>query len=150
MKLGFRPRFVEKVRSGDKRHSMRRGTRWTVGRRADLYEKDRQPGMKLIFRAPVTRVEPVTIRPGRAGSMIVTIDLNQLDAAECETFARADGFADFADFCAYWKNELGPREVWRGQVIHWDFERRFTAMPTPDRRRKAARPNLTIVRRRTA
>jgi len=59
--LGFKDQFVPYVREGSKTHSVRSGGRWKVGMRADLFEKVRQKGMSLIFRAPVVKVEPVFI-----------------------------------------------------------------------------------------
>lgn len=61
MILGFKDQFVPYVREGSKTHSVRSGGRWKVGMRADLFEKVRQKGMSLIFRAPVVKVEPVFI-----------------------------------------------------------------------------------------
>lgn len=62
MNLGFADQFVPFVEDGTKTHSIRAGNRWKVGMRADCYARPRQKGMRLLFRAPVVRVERVVIR----------------------------------------------------------------------------------------
>lgn len=115
MNLGFADQFVPFVEDGSKTHSIRAGERWKVGMRADLYRESRRPkvfengvqtaGMRLIFRAPVVRVEHIAIREvliGRIlkdGSMteakprlVIEIEGARLSDDEADLFAWRDGF----------------------------------------------------------
>lgn len=124
MILGFQSRFEPFVVDGSKRHTIRAGSRWRVGMRADCFARPRQKGMRLLFRAPVTRVENIEMREGH----IVIIDGRQLDADEMEAFAWADGFRPpdpnknwaFRLMMYHWYDRL----PFLGQVIHWDYDRR--------------------------
>ncbi len=131
--LGFQHRFVQKVRSGAKRHTIRKGDLWRAGMTAHLFEKARQRGMKLIFRAPVVKVQsvciwrrsdPVDPLPG------IAIDDCVLNDAERDTLAVADGFKDFAEMGEFWKDALDDTDdgYWWGQIIFWDYEKRFTKL----------------------
>jgi hypothetical protein len=151
MMLGFMSQFVAKVRSGEKRHSLRAGKRWKAGMRADLYEKPRQSGMALIFRSEVLRAPDVEIwrpryRPGRLYTppLDIVIDGATLDPDEAEEFAQSDGFDDgpglilpcLQQMAEFWihVNKLAVDRPWEGQLVAWDYENRFWELP----REKAA------------
>lgn len=124
--LGFKDRFVPLIESGAKRHTIRaERPDIRVGMRLDLYARPRQKGMRLIFRAPCTHVEEIKIAHDRQlyGTPIcIAINRQWLTMSEKIEFARADGFKDFDDLCAWWnKTRSIPFE---GIVIHWDFEKR--------------------------
>jgi hypothetical protein len=126
--LGFKDRFVPRVRSGDTRHTIRAGFFWRVGMIAHLYEHVRHKEMRLIFRVPVSKVEEIKFAAAfqPAGSLMdVWIDSVMLSPDECERLARADGFSSFEDMTAFWAPELKKEPTWYGQVIHWDYDRRF-------------------------
>jgi len=74
--LGFKDRFEPMVLDGSKTHSIREGDRWRVGFRADLYVRPRQKDMRLLFRAPVVRVETVEIwmRSASILGQVVAVD----------------------------------------------------------------------------
>lgn len=152
MNMGFQDQFVPFVEDGSKTHTIRAGERWKVGMRADLYARPRQKGMRLIFRAPVVRVQEIEIRvigpntwhldlnrnlPDRVA---VYIDGQVLDEDERNLLAWRDGFRNdpalvkigilrgcFAQMVQFWaaNNGLGRNLTeWRGQIVHWDYERR--------------------------
>lgn len=129
MTMGFKDRFVLKVRRGWKRHSIRKGNRWRVGMRVDAYEKPRQKGMNLILRAPVTKVQHIEIvglyfAGIRLSGLKVTIDGHTLDAAEMHQFFRADGFNDGTEGAIkFWAKDLHEGDF-IGQVVHWNWNRR--------------------------
>lgn len=135
MNLGFKDRFVPMVEEGSKRHSIRAGARWKAGMRADLYARPRQKGMRLLFRAIVLKVEPITLyqrwvteEPGNLDTTIkVRIDGVLLEPSEAEAFFRRDGFRDsersaIEQAHGFWYGDL----PFTGQLIHWDYENRFT------------------------
>ncbi len=136
MNLGFKPRFIPRVRSGEKRHTVRAGARWRVGMTGHLWEnmRGRKDGLRpqtLIFCAPVIKVEtfhsersPRVTGLGSEGSFFrIRIDGHLLDQDELEAFARADGFADSRDMHLWLNGEKRPLTL-VGQVIHWDYDRR--------------------------
>lgn len=146
MQLGFKDQFVPYVESGSKRHTIRAGDRWKAGMRADLYARPRQKGMRLLFRAIVTRVQTIDIVPPPEGwkcSMCGTgkihchdvwskllIDGVELTAEEADDFAFRDGFRTpfrwelFGLMMGYWRGRL----PFTGQILHWDYERRFMSI----------------------
>ncbi len=134
MNLGFKDQFLPFVEDGSKTHTIRAGERWKVGMRADLYARPRQKGMRLLFRAPVVRVEPISITlehffnsVGNHWHPAIVINGCLLDAGETEAFLRRDGFRDgsrsaIEQAAAFWRQSL----PFHGQLIHWDFDERFT------------------------
>lgn len=159
MNLGFKNQFVAYVEEGSKTHTIRGGTRWHAGMRADLFAEPRRPkvfadfcshtdkpwsecscwacergpstrvtrqvsGMRLLFRAPVVKVETIEIRANQT----VIIAGIELSADERALFAWKDGFRpdgtseSFPSMIAFWKGRL----PFTGQIIHWDYSHRFT------------------------
>lgn len=149
MLLGFKDQFVPFVEDGSKRHTIRAGERWKVGLRADLYARPRQKDMRLIFRAMVIRVEPITIEHRAlrhtyqetwCNTFITIADVELAPCSdEADLFAWRDGFRPWKDdprlstmafvsMVEFWEKQHGfGRRVHRfeGQVIHWDYEGRF-------------------------
>lgn len=149
MMLGFMDRFVPMAEDGSKTHSIRSGERWKVGMRADLYARPRQKGMRLLFRAPVKRVEDITIwlrkpqarmypdEPVFMGALGIAIGGEILTDDEANALAYRDGFRDsplvpggplsaLADMASFWlKTHDVEAEAFKGQLIHWDYARRF-------------------------
>lgn len=132
MILGFKDRFVPFVEDGSKTHTIRAGERWRVGMRADLFARPRQKGMRLLFRAPVVRVQPIHIeRLPPFGPLRVTVEGVDLSPDELNSFFWRDGFRDegfpapAGQAALFWSEQLrdGP---FVGQLIHWDYSRRFT------------------------
>lgn len=139
MNLGFKDRFEPMVLDGTKRHTIRAGNRWKAGMRADLYVRPRQRDMRLLFRAIVLRVEDIQIRSvlpngiGGVGDLTLEVRIGGLvlDPGETEAFFFRDGFREQrigsltpATREAYRFWNLG-RKTFVGQLIHWDYEKRF-------------------------
>lgn len=122
MIAGLQERFLLKVLNGFKRHTIRRGKRWRAGMRIDLFLNVRQKNMRLIFRAPVTKVEEFHAQV-RQNGMDIWIDGQRLDLTELHVLAFRDGFDSHQEMFVFWREEhgLGP---FHGQIINWDFERR--------------------------
>lgn len=148
MILGFMDQFVSMVEDGSKTHSIRSGNRWRKGMRADLYARPRQPGMRLLFRAPVLKVEPITIMSSLSRTGLVplserttiTIAGSVLSPDESDMFAYRDGFRRpglrpvgtpehwgcFQEMCLFWQCHHDiERKPFRGQVVYWSFDLRF-------------------------
>lgn len=131
--LGFQDRFVKKILRGEKTHTIRNERNIEVGDRLDLYERPRQKGMKLLFRAPCVRIEEIKIEMRMySGTGVLTrgmefpkIILNGelLDDSEQDAFARRDGFNNFADMIAFWRHPT-DRIPFKGMIIHWDYSQR--------------------------
>lgn len=138
MILGFQERFIPFVEDGSKRHTIRKGKRWSVGMRADLYRKVRQKGMKLIFRATVTKVEPIRIE-WNWGIPIVSVNGCALSIGEADLLAWTDGFrpskgTPYQAFITFWRvqNKLGKKlKVFEGQIVHWDYHSRMYSVLKP-------------------
>lgn len=152
MILGFKDRFIPYITEGTKTHTIRAGNRWRAGMRADLYARPRQKGMTLLFRTPVVKVEEVTIwlrkpaaklyadEPCHAGALGIAINTEILSDDEANALAYRDGFRErplvqgghldaLAEMARFWLAEHGSEDglpIFRGQLIHWDFARRFT------------------------
>lgn len=130
MILGFKDQFVPYVLEGSKTHTIRAGDRWRAGMRADLFSRPRQKDMRLLFRAPVVRVETIEIRETTIEgdrALEVLIDGVLLDRAETEALFWRDGFRKPEDVPAvdlahaFWMDRL----PFHGQIIHWDYARRY-------------------------
>lgn len=143
--LGFKDRFCPHVEDGSKRHTVRAGSRFKAGDRADLYARPRQKGMRLMFRDWVTKVETIKIS---LETMFpdVEIDGVALSLDEREAFFERDGFRAHIDdpgcdqpamlqAAEFWRAQLAAGPFF-GQVIHWDYENRFMDKPRKMKRHK--------------
>jgi hypothetical protein len=122
--LGFQDRFVDKVLRGEKRHTIRAFRGGAPIKRGDwlhLYAKPRQKGMRLIFRAPCTDIQHVTI--GLGGD--VRVGRTELDPSERELLAQRDGFDNYHDFFKFWDGRL----PFAGQIIFWSYDDRTMGNP---------------------
>jgi hypothetical protein len=135
MMLGFKKRFEAKIRSKEKRHTIRakrKGRQIRVGDRLDCYVNPRQKSMSLLGRWPCTKVQDIEIHwhPG----FWIVIDCEKLSRSECEQLARADGFRNFVDMLRFWEKRL----PFSGVIIHWDPNR--PQEPPRHGKSKAPRP----------
>ena len=112
----FQKRFVPKILSGEKRHTIRakRARQTKPGEMLHLYTGLRQKGARLLMRVACTKVEEVQIY----SSYNVSIDGVLLDFSERTLLAQRDGFNDFADMMFFWTGRL----PFRGDIIHWQFK----------------------------
>lgn len=115
--LNFMSQFVEPIRESRKRHTIRadRKIPVKVGDKLYLYCGLRHKGAYRILPEPVTctRVDRISIY--YAHGPCVFIDAVELDKAECERLAVADGFDNFTEMMAFWDGRL----PFTGQIIHW-------------------------------
>lgn len=121
MVLSFQKRFEAKIRTKEKRHTIRakrKGKRQIrVGDRLDCYVGLRQKGAYLLGRWPCVKIQHIEIHwhPG----FWIVIDDQKLTHDESEQLARADGFSSFWDMMQFWENRI----PFTGVMIHWDPDR---------------------------
>jgi hypothetical protein len=117
--LNFKSQFVQPIREGRKRHTIRaeRKIPVKVGDKLYLYSGLRQKGAFRILLDAVTctRVENIVIGYGEARRFVLTVDGQVLDRSERERLARADGFKDFDKMMEFWRGRL----PFKGNIIHW-------------------------------
>lgn len=148
MNLGFQDRFIPRIESGDKRHSIRKGNRWRVGMTAHLWKnmRGRKNGPKpqtLIFIAPVVKVERITIQvydPVYQSDLSIWIEGVELTESEKQTFAQRDGFDGSLDMHRFWAKEHGVGVRFFGQIVHWDFKQRRVPDKSPNARSQGRIP----------
>lgn len=132
MTCGFKDQFEEYVQNGTKPHTMRQGKRWKVGMRLDAFVRPRQKGMRLLFRAIITRVDDVLVWHSIDPRIAVAININGdlLDRDDTERFLWVDGFRDMSrgssidQALSFWRKQLAAG-AWEGQIVHWNPAERF-------------------------
>lgn len=113
----FQKRFVAKILSGEKQHTIR-AVRLRVekpGNILHLYTGLRHKGATLLMRAPCVKVEEIFIDVCE-----MVIDGVELGESDRDALAVRDGFADFAEMLEFWAGRL----PFKGHIIHWKFEQR--------------------------
>jgi hypothetical protein len=108
----FKARFVDKILSGAKTHTIRaiRAHPDKPGNTLHLYTGLRHKGARLLMRATCTKVQQIEIRANS-----VWIDGELMFADECELLARRDGFENFTEMWKFWEERL----PFVGHIIHW-------------------------------
>jgi hypothetical protein len=119
----FKRRFCEQVTNWEKRQTIRarRGRHARPGERVQLYFGMRTKHCrKLITPDPmVTDVAEIALFiPSDGGLAQITTDPDHPYEVS-DWFARQDGFADAADFTAFWLKEHGAGSF-AGVLIRWD------------------------------
>lgn len=109
----FQPRFVPKIRSGEKTHTIRaiRINPDKPGNTLHLYIGLRTRSVELLMRVPCTKVETISIDEDQQ----VQIGGEYLALDEREALARRDGFDNFAEMMRFWNGRL----PFYGHIIHW-------------------------------
>lgn len=118
----FQKRFVPKILSGEKTHTIRatRANPDKPGNLLHLYTGLRHKGATLLMRALCLKVEQIEIDAcGHECNCdpFVAIAGVELDASEREALAVRDGFPDFATMLEFWAGRL----PFKGQIIYWQF-----------------------------
>lgn len=116
----FQSRFVPKILSGEKTHTIRaeRAFPDKPGATMHLYTGLRTKKARLLMRRKCLRVERIKIDCTPGGEPVnIAIEGIWLSPSEREAFARRDGFNNFADMMEFWRTRL----PFRGHVYHWRF-----------------------------
>lgn len=116
----FKPRFVPKILSGEKTHTIRavRSNPDKPGSTLHLYTGLRHKGARLLLRAPCVKVEEIEIDAcGHECNCdpFVAIDGVELGGSEREALAVRDGFDSFDEMLDFWAGRL----PFKGHIIHW-------------------------------
>jgi hypothetical protein len=116
----FQRRFVPKIRSGEKRHTIRaiRAHPDKPGDIMHLYTGLRHKGAELIMRVPCVAVGEIEIDAcGHECNCdpFVAIDGVELSESEREALAICDGFESFDEMLNFWAGRL----PFKGQIAHW-------------------------------
>lgn len=142
----FQSRFVPKILSGEKTHTIRtiRANPDKPGNTLHLYTGLRHKGARLLMRVLCTRIQEIEIKQNliadpESGDRwllnLVFIDGERISLDESEQLARRDGFANFAEMMQFWDGRL----PFRGHIIHWQHGSCLVpSQERPVRRRKAA------------
>lgn len=113
----FHKRFVEKVESGEKTHTIRgkRKSRPRPGQTAYLYQGMRTKACRKLLESPITRVDDILLTVGNDDKVHVYVNDVELAEDERELLAKRDGFSCWKAMVLWW-NGLYP---FRGDIIHW-------------------------------
>jgi hypothetical protein len=121
----FKERFAPIILDGSKTHTIRpkRANRERPGNICHLYTGLRTRNACLLFRAPCTSVDDISIC--KDGIILQGVEL---DEGEANAFAYRDGFRTFGvdrafDLMMRFWMEI-HRLPFAGDVIHWDYARR--------------------------
>jgi hypothetical protein len=116
----FAPRFVEPILNGTKAQTIRapgKRRHAAPGDALQLYTGMRTKQCKLIRRARCTDVEAIRLRFDRPD--VTTVGEYISKPAELDRFARCDGFQDYADMRAFWRQKHGDLDRFEGVLIRW-------------------------------
>jgi hypothetical protein len=121
--FSFRDQFVQRIRRGTKRHTIRakRKTRPRVGQTFYGLTGIRTANCQRIFQSPITKVEDITIDAG-VPELRIWIEGVELTRDETEQLARRDGFRDAEQMQKFWRSYHGARPF-SGDLIHWDYSK---------------------------
>lgn len=130
--LSFQQRFVSRIESGEKTHTIRakRARLWKVGDDLALFTGMRTKHCRRLFNAPCVMVEGVLIDVGfydpaqSYKKLHICIEGVVLARDETESFAKRDGFESRYEMWKFWLKNHGEG-VFHGDIIHWDYARRY-------------------------
>ena len=116
----FNPRFVPKILSGEKTHTIRavRAHPDKPGKMLHLYCGLRHKSVQLLMRVPCVKIEEIEIDAcGHECNCdpFVAIDGVELSESEREALAVRDGFESFDEMLDFWAGRL----PFKGHIIHW-------------------------------
>lgn len=117
----FRPRFVDPIRAGTKRQTIRpeRKRHARPGEGLQLYTGMRTRQCKLIGRAICEDVRAVTLLFSHEVAAEGVIAPSLHVAGGLEAFAQRDGFASWADLKAFWRENHPGIDEFTGVLISW-------------------------------
>jgi hypothetical protein len=119
--LGFKRRFVNPILEGTKGGTIRAdrkdGRLPPIGGELQLYTAMRTTYCALILRSPCIAVAPIALH-FKDRTRVVSQGRTWRGAKALDNFARFDGFGDFADMAAFWRETHNRREFF-GNWIRW-------------------------------
>jgi len=115
----FKQQFVEPIRSGSKRQTIRadRKRHARPGESISLYTGMRTKHCKLIGVAECIAVEPIRMILGPLGS----VEISGIEwSGTLDQFAQTDGFQKWDDLLYFWELNHAELSDFSGQLIRWD------------------------------
>ncbi len=117
----FKKRFVAAIVAGHKRHTIR-GQRKRHARPGEQLQLQHGPRMKPVRLGTATCTHALAISINLGLGQIKAEGTMMIETPEdLDSFARRDGFADWADMRAFWRAEHKTVEVFDGVLIAWDY-----------------------------
>ncbi len=118
MILSFNSRFIPKVKSGEKIHTLRDAGRWSEGMTIQFYDKMYRPGMyKFREDGIVISIQEVYITFFR-GRLEISIDDRYLYYNDIMRFLNNDGFGSQDEFIEYFFPQKDNGKTSK-DLIHW-------------------------------
>lgn len=115
----FKTRFVPLIRAGRKKQTIRGGRAPKTGDPLYLYTGMRHSGAKLIALKHCSRVEPISIRKLRSGTVSMRLGNVDLDRDGMKRLALLDGFKSLEEMLLFW-DKIKLRMPFDGHVIYWE------------------------------
>jgi hypothetical protein len=119
----FRRRFVEPIRDGTKRQTMRahRSRHARPGETMQLYCGQRTRYCFKIVDVTCKAVDRIALHFVAGAGLLITLNGKLLGARRTRQFVRGDGFDNVADFRQFWFREHGAVDgmEWEGVVLRW-------------------------------
>lgn len=113
--LQFKPQFVEPVKSGEKRQTVRDKTSAFTGCELQFYSGWRTKKVKSIGKAMCQRVERITLMEKAVQPHGNTLLMGE----HLQHFAKADGFKNYAEMWAFFKDRADENGEYKGYLIKW-------------------------------
>lgn len=111
--INFSAQFADRVQRGEKRQTIRRGRKCEAGAALQLYTGQRTKACRKLGDAVCKDVTYVGLT-----ARGVTLGDKSKFPSDIDEFARADGFADYAEMWK-WFSERYETNSFTGYVIRW-------------------------------
>jgi hypothetical protein len=121
--LSFKEKFADKVEQGKKRQTIRNFRKVPIlpFEQLYLYFGARTKWCRKLGEGQCTAVHPITITR-EAVTIHQMINVRITNQKDLDRFARADGFASYAQMIKWWTLTHGPKCFpFRGIIIYWTF-----------------------------
>src|SRR6266702_6904635 len=119
--LSFKRRFVNPILQGTKGGTIRAdrkdGRLPAIGSELQLYTAMRTVQCALIMRSPCIAVLPIALY-FKGATRVIAGGKTWRAAKALDSFARFDGFGDFADMATFWR-ETHDKKEFRGNWSKW-------------------------------
>lgn len=111
--INFSAQFADRVQRGEKRQTIRRGRKCEAGAALQLYTGQRTKACRKLGDAVCKDITYVGLT-----ARGVTLGDKSKFPSDIDEFARADGFADYAEMWK-WFSERYETNSFTGYVIRW-------------------------------
>lgn len=120
----FQPQFVDAIRSGRKRQTIRRDRTGRVlhakpGSPIQIYTGMRTRACRLIGIAECSHVEPIMLRLERPCQVKIGESVLIQTAGGLNSFAQCDGFQSWQGLVDFWEDWHPGASVFNGTLISW-------------------------------